>query len=200
MKTLSRGTQVNLTIGKGGAQETVAGFNRYSGQNGGSTSCLGVVAEGGEGGRDSHDTVKGAAGGQGTNIGRNFPSGVSGLFGGVTLLYSTSAASYDTTCETPMECWNFFEGIPVLGSGANIGCYSSYNDGDTTAKGGKNVDGLGGGDARLSLNSSVTGESASLPGCGGGAAVVKKANSSKTATSGAGADGAVIIYEGGLVQ
>ena len=200
MKTLSRGTQVNLTIGKGGAQETMAGFNRRSGQNGGSTSCLGVVAEGGEGGRASYDTTIGAAGGQGTDAGTNFPSGCPGLFGGVTLLYPTGAAYFAIACETPMECWNFFEGIPVLGSGANTGCYSSYNDGDTTVKGGKNVDGLGGGDARFSLNSSVIGESASLPGCGGGAAVVKNASSSKTATSGAGADGAVIIYEGSLVQ
>lgn len=101
----------------------------------------------------------------------------------------------------PLSCFNPFENKRMLGCGGKA---TTVYSGTTTTSGAKYPGtGLGGGDGVATAGTSISGTAlfarggdANLPGCGGGAASVVNQNTAAIAqaTSGKGADGAVMIY------
>lgn len=192
------GTTCSGVVGAGGgyvevvsSAPAISGNVAYrSGNNGGSTSFNGIAVEGGRGGGGSDSTYAagGASGAQGSCV-----SG-SGLdvnpYGGVLLSMSSAIANYQNVLQGPLyvnECFNPFEHTKILGAGGWArGSSGSFSYG---RPGLNPVTGKGGG----APNQSTThGNVATEPGCGGGGAVAKTMKT--TVRSGAGADGAVMLY------
>lgn len=169
-----------LVVGKGGEAVTSTVNGGYgSGKAGGSSSFDGISVNGGEPGSGTvSSTVVGAKGGQGTYGGHD------GSYG-----YEPPVSK---DFSDHISCINIFEKKGILGSGGGV--HQSGNNGARHPfKGGKNPQtGLGGGDGKSAETATVTAESGTEPGCGGGAAQGKSGGGA--VTSGAGADGAVYIY------
>lgn len=177
------GQTYNVVVGQGGAAVStgsVTGNKQVIGLSGGSSSFNGISAEGGglndEGAQCSLDNRDAQWGGEITAVSAY----------GVTLYGS------------PIDCYNPFESSRMLGAGG-------YAQDNNVYGGGKNPQtNIGGGDSAFSLayqTPSIKAEDATAPGCGGGGASIRVERSNPgTATSGAGADGAVMFYAQGTKE
>lgn len=182
------GQEYSGVVGKGGDAKTtgsVTGNANAVGENGGSSSFDGVVADGGEGGD-----------GYLSNVGAQISLLSSDAQWGGQIIYS-NYSNFNDVLGSPIDCYNPFEQTRMLGAGgfAERGTNSAYS-------GGKNpLTGLGGGDGKTGYSyttNPVKGGDATDAGCGGGGAHIGINSVSGTATSGAGADGAVKIYAQGV--
>lgn len=200
--SLPTNTDVTVLVGQGGAAVTAngadgSGVSYKNGNNGGSTSIklfyptVAVVG------------VEGGGGGEAIDTGDIFPSSLNtgAQIGGIPNAYYgpdglQGASDIDGYWfGIPWTCVNPVTGEAILGGGAGVSTATSSGSTSSAGKAGKNsATGLGGGDAARTDRGTVTAQSATEFGCGGGAAAVDKRDESYTATSGAGADGAVIIY------
>lgn len=171
------GQTYNLVVGAGGA--AITSTNNIAGNNGGSTSAFNRTAAGGNGGGSSSDSTASAIGGQPAAIGLLEKNS---MYGGLTIEFATGKYAVPGS-----SCYNQFTGERKLGAGGGI--YSSSSSAYVTGVGGKGPRGLGGGDAVFG-NGATAGDATEY-GCGGGA--VARSNV-QSATNGAGADGAILIY------
>ncbi len=203
--TVTPGAEYAVVVGAGGI--SVFTTTTGAGQSGGTSSFDGKTAFGGSGGRVavSNDTrngvVSGADGAQGSS-GRywNEPSDIACAYGTIDFsFYNIMSNMYAYNGRTvPNECFNPFslERCLAAGGGAN-----GYCDETRQYAYGQSVptldDGLSAGAAAFSVTpSNVTADDSTSVGCGGGAALLAyyDRNYSSTITSGAGADGAIMIY------
>lgn len=195
------GGSKTVVVGNKGASVVSDGSAAYNiqGNNGGTSSFDGKIANGGRGG---YSSVRRSYAAVNTMV----LSAVSAdaeygtLFGGdVTLGTSTSGSTgsgfsplgVGTYSINPAMCFNPFECKRILGSGgSSLNVNSNHFD---------PIDGTGGGIGATSETSKCTAGSATAPGCGGGGACCNSNSSTKfIATSGAGADGAVKLYVRGV--
>lgn len=173
-KLAAPGISHNLVVGAGGS--AVSGSSSASGNGGGTSSFDSVTAQGGSGGAQ--------------NASDNYTKG--GQFACTTLPNPFGGALIDGVFgQEPIKCFNPFEYTPFLGAGGSISHRkpSSGLQIELTAGGKDPVTLLGGGDSSQGSN----GGDATAPGCGGGACF-----GSADLSSGAGADGAVMIYVMGV--
>lgn len=177
---ITNGTSFAVTVGAGGASVSKTSAGVQAGIAGGSSSFGTVSAGGGEGGKSGNTSI--SLGGQNSsyNTSRYGP-----------YLAPSTYASSSSVYMAHLFLVNPYTGLYCVGNGGGAVTQSSESS-DSQYSGGKNaLTGLGGGDGVKSRAAAVVGESASEFGSGGGAAVGFNYN----ATSGAGADGIVIIYE-----
>lgn len=193
--SVNPGEVVLVVVGAGGqpATKTDSDTAGVGGNAGGSSSFNGVVATGGQTTSRSSTVatnpvlVNGASPSKCTS---SASANLNGVWGGAMLILSNST----TIVGRPDLCINPFTGERILGSGGSAYSSTSGTDSAAAGNGGKDpLTGLGGGNGAAAVDGTAAiAEDASLPGCGGGAANV--AGESTSATSGAGADGAVYIY------
>lgn len=208
------GVTYNIVVGAGGAVVTASrsssGFSFARGNSGGSSSFNGrLVANGGMVVSDKK-TIGGQPSVQHEDL---FTASIStfassNLFGGVSAGDANELMSYTDI----LSCYNPFEQTRMLGAGGFGGLRKQLVSSATVTttyigKGGKHpVTGLGAPDGEVyeTTTTSITYSASGVPtapGCGGcGMLVYKKvyASGSIRATSGAGADGAVMIYVMGV--
>lgn len=173
------GNRVTVKVGAGGASVTqAASKGSTSGKSGGDSSFGALSAAGGEGGAGNTSNTAHSAGAAYANFRAN------GVYG------PNEAMRVETSTYTllgmPWMRRNPFTCDICIGSGG----FAMINNSPTAEAyaGGKHpLTGLGGGDGGANAN----GKDATEFGCGGGGA----ANYKASVTSGAGADGIVIIYE-----
>lgn len=189
---VSKGQKFDIHVGRGGR-----GQSSWGSESGEASYFSSLNAPGGGGGVQlnfNDYSYQAVDGGQAAYLSS---TSLDGLFGGVYVtnnggLFGGLGASYGE----PWNCKNPFTGDRILGSGGGV-IAQPRGAGISVGKGGKNpLTRLGGGDASGAIDQNATGQDGTAPGCGGGAAVSNKTNSevATTATSGSGADGAVIIY------
>lgn len=197
-----------LVIGAGGAGATVnrdsSGQSFSRGGNGGTTSFDGALSALG-GGYSTLPTQANSFGGQLPCYSISADTASLNFFGGVTIsglvnrYYSgdTSAMTMDI-----MSCYNPFEHRRILGAG---GFAISNSSSRVSGVGGKDpLTGLGATDGVATKiqtsGAAVVSGAPTAPGCGGGGAACysSTAGTAASATSGAGADGAVMIYVMGV--
>ena len=208
------GSTHNIVVGAGGASVTASrsssGYQFSRGNSGGSSSFNGLlVAKGGTvisdqksvGGQPSvqHESLFGSS---------MSTYGNSNLFGGVSAGNANELMDFMDI----LSCYNPFEQTRILGAGGFGGVQKRIiNEATVTTtyigKGGKHpITGLGAPDGEVfeTTTTSITYAASGVPnspGCGGcGMLVYKKvsANGNIGAKSGAGADGAVMIYVMGV--
>lgn len=175
--TVTPGQTYPLVVGAGGAAETST--NNTSGQNGGTTSAFGISVNGGTAGGYNTSYI---SGGQPVRPYGNGQMG--GKYGGMSI--GNGGDAYPCLS----ACYNQFSGERKLGSGGSA--YGNSESAVQLGPGGKGPSGLGGGDAAHGTGAKA--EDATEYGCGGGAVIRQNL---KSATNGAGADGAIFIYFGG---
>lgn len=193
-----------LTVGSGGAAITGTGKGSSAGKSGGTTSVKNLVGEtilscsGGEGGKAtiSQGGIPGASGGSGSGAaigqyygtnsnGKGFDAGSSGFDGSKGGDVRYGKTYYGGTGQgTTTRAFGESDGELFASAGASVGSYSDLY----TVIG---THGPGGGEAAVYEGSAVTAGSGSTPGSGGGGA--SSINSNVTVTSGAGADGLIIL-------
>ena len=197
-----------LVIGAGGAGVTAkrssSGQTILRGKNGGTTSFDGALSALG-GSYSTSSTQKNLFGGQLPCYTISASTASLNFFGGVTLSSLVNHYwSADTSVMTMdiMSCYNPFEHRRILGAG---GFAISNSSSQVSGVGGKDpLTGLGATDG-VATNIQTSGAAVvsgapTAPGCGGGGAACygSTAGTAVSATSGAGADGAVMIYAMGV--
>ena len=205
------GVAYPIVVGSGGSKVTMEisqlTYKVSKGNNGGSSSFAGKVAEGGGGGNFAGanfggNAAPGAEGGQcsrqiyvSTDLTEAAPFGgvIEGSTDGVGSLFGY----------TPFYCFNPFERKRILGAGAGAavrypGSFSVELPSIDPA-----TNEQAGGSGSGSYYGSVSAGDGKQSGCGGGAAAVSMKTASVAglrAVSGAGADGAVYIYVQGVAS
>lgn len=165
LENVTPGQTKNLVVGKGGPSvSTSTSSSSETGKTGGSSSFDGKTVDGG-----------------GSGVGNPSESNYA--------IFGVSIVPFNNKYFENILYYNPFECRQILGDGG------AANARGQTQTGGKDLlSSLGGGNGRYRSGASVTGYSADSEGCGGGATYVNGSYKSYTATSGAGADGAVKIY------
>lgn len=203
------GGRYNLVVGAGGTGAvrtiTTASNETFTDGNPGlSSSFNGVTVSGGGGGRGG-DYI-GAIGGQPSRC-PTVDDDTVNPFGGIPV-YTKSGVLTDPDF---VGCFNPFTFMRFLGAGGSAVVYTN-DSGSTTVRttpGGRDpLTNVGGSDGAarhidgLSSNITLYGKTPTSPGCGSGGAALKTNGNSGgytlTATSDAGADGAVMIYVMGV--
>ena len=180
--SVESGNSYSVIVGAGGdaVSYTSSSAGTVSGKDGGSSSFNGESADGGGGGyaNTSNPYYNPTGASSGT-------SKADSAYGHANKLLVAYAA-VDLTGNAPWQCHNPFTGEGMLAGGAG-----AYYDGSTryVGEGGKGPDGIGGG----SGSTTSPAEDGSDIGCGGGG--ILTSTISTTIVSGAGHDGAVIIYK-----
>ena len=197
--TVTPGQNIPVVVGAGGAAAIVnastAGAGALAGKTGGTTSFNGVTVFGGEGGKTGSDTygADGASGGQGSDAGHYRSNGTRVLYGGMAASCGTVGSQFRQcgNSQPARESQNRFDpGMVTLCAGGF--CGSSLGAETITAM----PDGTkGGSGAQINASAdSVTGESATGCGNGGGAALNVNSSAKGAVASGAGSPGMVLIY------
>lgn len=180
------GSTYSGVVGPGG-QSVSTTLDVKSGNNGGASSFANRTAEGGQSGQSGY----GAIGGQCSWAPEVLSDSFVSPYGGVVVQVSIYGGNYRSE-GTPACCWNPFESKRILGAGGG----ASGNTNHVPSPGGKDPTApTHGGGNGVASNGSPNGYQADQPGCGGGAALSLNGG---TATSGKGADGAVMIYVQGV--
>ncbi|MGE4485344.1 MAG: glycine-rich domain-containing protein [Oscillospiraceae bacterium] len=211
-KTVTPGDTIAVVVGAGGTAKVIT-TSAYaasgSGNDGGSTSFDGIAALGGEGGQawalryDNTSSIPGASGGQGSN------APISSIMSSAPAMGQNThdlSALYPGGDTFSFEALNPFDMKRYLGAG---GAAYAYAYSDSTYEIVETAPALddgnsGGSGVSHSSNTSdsedATADSATGNGNGGGGvAVATWADyQTRTATSGAGSDGAVFIYARGI--
>lgn len=175
---IAPGSTHSIVVGAGGASVPYSA-NGAPGKNGGASSFDGISALGGTGGAHSNSSsfINGSPGAQpSTGVGSEHVV----PFGGQPILTKNTNGAITGVIGQPMQCFNPFENTRILGGGGGVRAGQAA---EHIPSGKDPVTGKGGGDAGVN-----GGRPADSPGCGGGA------SGGTSGSSGAGADGAVIIY------
>ena len=204
------GQSYPVIVGAGGAAvtNTYSGrsVSRTKGSNGGSSAFnTNLIAQGAQYG-DQFDTNYSLDKGGQLQVplgAMNTNNVMDNMFGGVPIISSGTSSRYNCFVNKMdfLSCFNPFECTRILGAGGGV-CFTKSGSTFTNYEGpgGKHpVTGLGATDGvARKLNSSGSVSVVGLPtapGCGGGSVFAYSYNDvTITATSGAGADGAVMIY------
>jgi hypothetical protein len=204
------GQSYPVIVGAGGAAVTNtysgSSVSRTQGSNGGSSAFnTNLIAQGAQYDNRFNTSYSLDKGGQlQVPLGAmNTNNVMDNMFGGVPIISSGTSSQYSRFVNNMdfLSCFNPFECTRILGAGGGA-CFTKSGSTFTNYEGpgGKHpVTGLGATDGvARKLNSSGSASVVGLPtapGCGGGSVFAYSYNDvTITATSGAGADGAVMIY------
>lgn len=182
------GSTHTVKIGAGGSGFNVTNSDYLSGGDGDASAFDSITADGGQGGL--HNNAP--AGGQGPYI----PMTTDDVtpYGGIIRHYQSNMTGITCRGTYPAECMNPFTLKPILAAGGTV--TGGYMVNRVIQKSVTLSNGRTSASVYLDSAGSVSATRGTLPGCGGGAALVN-ANASTTsssATSASGCDGAVYLY------